>query len=60
MGKFVSPGVYVKEVDISTWIVYKNIQRKKKIAKILGIDYSPNVIITSTPKGGPVNFPQIW
>jgi hypothetical protein len=36
MGKFVSPGVYVKEVDISTWIVYKNVQRKKKIAKILG------------------------
>jgi len=59
MCKFVSPGVYVKEVHISTWTVYKNIQRKKKITKILGIDYSSRVIITSTPKG-PTNFPQIW
>lgn len=36
MGKFVSPGVYVKEVDISTWEYPKNYQRKNKIAKILG------------------------
>ena len=60
MAKFVSPGVYTREVDITTWEIPKNYRRKKKIAKILGIDYSPYVIITSTPKGGPVNFPQIW
>jgi len=63
MGVFKSPGVYVQERDIS--IVpsdYKELVRylrKRKIGKIFGIDV-PNVIITSTPKGGPTNFPQIW
>jgi hypothetical protein len=57
---FISPGVYVKEVDISivTPNFSKRYLRRIKIAKIFDIDV-PNVIITSTPKG-PNNFPQIW
>lgn len=58
--KFKSPGVFVKEEDIS--IVYpkfsKRYSRRIKIGKIFDIDV-PNVIITSTLKG-PTNFPQIW
>ena len=56
--KYISPGVFVKEVDIS--IVRPNLSkrylRRIKIGKIFGIDV-PNVIITSTPNG-PNNFPQ--
>ena len=34
MNNYVSPGVYVKEVDISTYYPPKKFRRKKKIAKI--------------------------
>ena len=57
--KYISPGVYVQERDIS--IVrpfYKRYLRRIKIGKIFDIDV-PNVIITATQKG-PNNFPQIW
>lgn len=61
MAVFKSPGVFVKEEDID--IVYprfsKRYTRRIKIGKIFYIDV-PNIIITSTPKGGPTNFPQIW
>jgi hypothetical protein len=61
MSKYKSPGVFVKEVDISIVrpIFSKRYSRRIKIGNIFGIDV-PNVIITSTPKGGPANFPQIW
>lgn len=61
MAIFKSPGVFVKEVDISIVrpIFSKRYSRKQKIGKIFDIDV-PGVIITSTPKGGPTNFPQIW
>jgi len=59
MGVFKSPGVYVQERDISIVEYSKRYLRKRKIGKIFNIDV-PNVIITSTPKGGPTNFPQIW
>jgi len=59
MGVFKSPGVYFQERDISIVEYSKRYLRKRKIGKIFGIDV-PNVIITSTPKGGLTNFPQIW
>jgi hypothetical protein len=34
MNRYVSPGVYVKEVDISTYYPPKNFKRMKKITKI--------------------------
>lgn len=34
MNKYVSPGVYVKEVDISTYHPPKKFRRIRKIAKI--------------------------
>jgi hypothetical protein len=34
MTKYVSPGVYVKEVDISTYYPPKKFIRMKKVAKI--------------------------
>jgi hypothetical protein len=36
--KFVSPGVYVKEVDISYYTPPKNLIRIRKIKKIFRID----------------------
>lgn len=54
MAKYVRPGVYTVEMDISVVTFPKNYLRKIKIGKIFGIDF-PNVIITSTPKGI-----QIW
>ena len=63
MGVFKSPGVFVQERDITFVrrgnLYSKRYLRKRKIGKIFNIDV-PNVIITSTPKGGPTNFPQIW
>lgn len=32
--KFISPGVYVKEVDISSYIIPNNLIRIRKIKKI--------------------------
>lgn len=56
---FKSPGVFVKEVDISIYPkLSKRYSRRMKINKIFDIDV-PNIIITSTPKGS-TNFPQIW
>lgn len=56
---FKSPGVFVKEVDISIYPkLSKRYSRRMKIGKIFDIDV-PNIIITSTPKGS-TNFPQIW
>ena len=34
MNKYVSPGVYVRDVDISTYYPPKNFKRMRKIAKI--------------------------
>jgi len=61
MAVYKSPGVFLKEVDISIvrQIFFKRYSRRIKIGKIFDIDVS-NIIITSTPKGGPANFPQIW
>lgn len=60
MAVFKSPGVFVKEVDVAIYTRFsKRYLRKQKIGKIFDIDV-PGVIITSTPKGGPTNFPQIW
>jgi len=59
MAVFKSPGVYVQERDITVVKYSKRYSRRIKIGKIFGIDV-PNVIITSTPKGGSTNFPQIW
>jgi len=58
MTVYKSPGVFVKEVDISIVKHSKRYSRRIKIGKIFDIDV-PNVIITSTPKGH-TNFPQIW
>ena len=58
MAVFKSPGVFVKEVDISIVKHSKRYSRRIKIGKIFGIDV-PNVIITSTPKGL-TNFPEMW
>ena len=56
--KYVSPGVYVQERDITIVKHSKRYSRRIKIGKIFDIDV-PNVIITSTPKGQ-TNFTQIW
>ncbi len=58
MAVFKSPGVYVQEVEISFVKHSKRYSRRIKIGKIFNIDV-PSVIITSTPKGGSINFPQI-
>jgi hypothetical protein len=58
MAVYKSPGVFVKEVDISIVKHSKRYSRRIKIGKIFDIDV-PNIIITSTPKGH-TNFPQIW
>ena len=60
MAVFKSPGVFVKEVDISIVkpTFSKRYSRRIKIGKIFDIDV-PHIIITSTPNG-PTNFPQIW
>jgi hypothetical protein len=58
MAIYKSPGVFIKEVDISIVKHSKRYSRRIKIGKIFDIDV-PNIIITSTPKG-PTNFPQIW
>ncbi len=58
MAVYKSPGVFVKEVDISIVKHSKRYSRRIKIGKIFDIDV-PNIIITSTPKGS-TNFPQIW
>lgn len=58
MAVFKSPGVFVKEVDISIVKHSKRYSRRIKIGKIFDIDV-PHIIITSTPSG-PTNFPQIW
>jgi hypothetical protein len=61
INKYLSPGVFIKEMDVSG-VIYprlsKRYSRRIKIGKIFGINV-PNIIITSTPKG-PNNFPQIW
>ncbi len=54
--KYISPGVYVQEREISFVKHPKRYSRRIKIGKIFGIDV-PNVII-SKPKGGPQNLPQ--
>lgn len=59
MAAFKSPGVYFQERDITVVKYSKRYSRRIKIGKIFDIDV-PNIIITSTPKGGPTNFPQIW
>ena len=38
MNKYVSPGVYVVETDISTYTIPKNLIRSKKIIKIFKKD----------------------
>ena len=61
--KYISPGVYVQERDITVVRPFsKRYLRRIKIGKIFGIDVTVLKIggITSTPKGGPTNFPQIW
>ena len=58
MKKFVSPGVHTVEKDISTWEIPKRYIRKWKIAKVFDLEGN-KIIITSTPKGGPFDFPQI-
>ena len=59
MAVFKSPGVFVIERDINVVKHSKRYSRRIKIGKIFNIDV-PHIIITSTPKGGPVNFPEIW
>ena len=54
--KYISPGVYIQEREITFVKHPKRYLRRIKIGKIFGIDV-PNVIITSTPNG-PNNFPQ--
>jgi hypothetical protein len=56
--KYISPGVFVIERDITIVKHSKRYSRRIKIGKIFGIDV-PNVIITSTPKGL-TNFPEMW
>lgn len=62
MAVFKSPGVFTKEVDISIVrpTFSKRYSRRIKIGKIFDIDVPNIIIITSTPKGGPSNFSQIW
>lgn len=59
MGVFKSPGVYVQEREISFVKHSKRYSRRIKIGKIFDIEVTNKVIITSIPKGGPTNFPQI-
>jgi hypothetical protein len=59
MAVFKSPGVFVVERDINVVKHSKRYSRRIKIGKIFDIDV-PHIIITSIPKGGPSNFPQIW
>lgn len=56
---YISPGVYTVERDITVVKFEKKYLRRIKIGRIFDFEVS-NVIITSTPKGGPSNFPQIW
>lgn len=42
--KFRSPGVYIKEVDVSGWRVSKNQIRKGKINKVLGVKNTQPII----------------
>ena len=58
MKKFVSPGVHTIEFDTNTWTTPKHLVRKWKIAEFFDLETS-KTIITSTPKGGPFDFPQI-
>jgi hypothetical protein len=44
MTKYVSPGVYVVERDISTYTPPKNFRRMKKISKIYNSIYTPPFI----------------
>lgn len=60
MEVFKSPGVFTKEVEISIVRPTKRYSRRIKIGKIFDIDVPNIIIITSTPKGGPSNFSQIW
>lgn len=61
MAVFKSPGVYVQEKDITiVKPLSKRYLRRRKIRKVLGLSDISDVIITSTPKGGPTNFPQIY
>jgi hypothetical protein len=53
--KYISPGVYVQEREISFVKHPKRYSRRIKIGKIFGIDV-PNVIISKP--NGPTNFPQ--
>ena len=48
--KYISPGVFVIERDITIVKHSKRYSRRIKIGKIFGIDVT-NVIITSTPNG---------
>jgi len=59
MGVFKSPGVYIIERDIAVVKHSKRYSRRIKIGKIFDIEVTNKVIITSTTKGGPTNFPQI-
>ena len=58
IGRYVRPGIHFIERDTSGVEYSKRYLRKRKIGKIFNIDVP--IIITSTPKGGPTNFPQIW
>ena len=58
MKKFVSPGVHTIEFDTNTWTTPKQFRRKWKIAEVFDLEGN-KIIITSTPKGGPFDFPQI-
>ena len=57
MAVFKSPGVFVVERDITVVKHSKRYSRRIKIGKIFGIEVL-NKVITSKPKGGPVNFPK--
>lgn len=48
MAVYKSPGVFIKEVDISIVEYSKRYSRRIKIGKIFDIDV-PHIIITSTP-----------
>ena len=58
MNVYRSPGVHTVERDISTWEIPKRYIRKWKIAKVFDLEGN-KIIITSTPKGGPFDLPQI-
>jgi len=57
---YISPGIYTVERDITVVKFEKKYLRRIKIGRIFDFEVSNNVIITSTPKGGPTNFTQIW